>query len=208
MLRRFIWGVVVLPGLSAPTAARAELVTNGNFDADSPPGQTAPMGWILTDAASGADFFVGPGPGFGAFSPTNSANFGAVGALDDTLSQTLSTVAGQSYTLTYELAHDSTNSANDFSVSWDGAVIPGSALVNAGSFGYTQFTFTVTASSASTVLAFSGRENPAWYDLDNVSVVEAASAVPEPSTLALLALGGTGWAGWRRWKGKRGTAAA
>jgi hypothetical protein len=169
--------------------ASADLVVNGNFDANSPPAQTAPAGWTLTPAASGSDFFVGAGPGFGAFSPPNSANFGAVGSLDDTLSQTLATTPGVTYTLTYQLAHDGTaGDGNDFSASFGGVVIPGSVLVDAAGFGYTLFSFTVTASTASTVLSFAGREVPAWYDLDNVSVV----GVPEPSSLALSGLGMVG----------------
>jgi hypothetical protein len=39
---------------------------------------------------------------------------------------------------------------------------------------------------------------------DNIyNAVSDATAVPEPSTLALLTLGGLGLAGWRRWKGRR-----
>ena len=44
------------------------------------------------------------------------------------------------------------------------------SLVNQSAFGYTLYSYTVTAASASTVLAFFGRENPAFYDLDNVTV--------------------------------------
>jgi hypothetical protein len=87
---------------------------------------------------------------------------------DDELSQTLATVAGQEYTLSFELAHDATDSENDFSA-WFGAdeVL---SLVNSSAFGYTLYSYTVLATSASTTLAFYGREVPAWYDLDNVSV--------------------------------------
>ena len=90
-------------------------LTNGNFDANNPGTQTAPLGWTLTPASSGADFFVGAGPTYGAFSSPNSANFGSVSGTDDELSQTLSTVPGQQYTITFELAHNSSNAANDFS---------------------------------------------------------------------------------------------
>jgi hypothetical protein len=52
----------------------------------------------------------------------------------------------------------------------------------------------ITLSSSGDSANFSATENTALV---------AASAVPEPSSLALLTLGGFGLAVWRRWKGKR-----
>jgi hypothetical protein len=175
-------GIVASLALVAPTA-RANIVLNGDFDANSPGIGTAPADWTLINAASGSDFFVGPGPVYGAFSPPNSANFGAVHSFDDTLEQTLSTIAGQSYSLTYELAHADSDAENDFSASWGGVTIPGSQLVNdITEFNYTEYSFIVTAASSSTVLAFAGREVPSWYELDNVVV----TPVPEPRYYAVL----------------------
>ena len=50
--------------VGAGQATAANIVLNGSFDADNPPGGTAPLDWTLTPAASGTDFFVGPGPDF------------------------------------------------------------------------------------------------------------------------------------------------
>ncbi len=178
----------------------SNIVLNGDFDANSPPEGTAPVDWTLTPAASGSDFFVGPGPTFGAFSAPNSANFGAVGDFDDELSQVLATTPGVFYTLTYELAHDETDAENDFSVTWGGVTIPGSALLNSASFGYTLFSFSgLEATSSSTTLAFFGREVPAWYDLDNVSV----SSIPEPASLLLLGSALLGLAGYAKARSRR-----
>jgi PEP-CTERM motif-containing protein len=179
-------------------AARANLVANPNFDLDNPAQQTAPLDWTLTKAAVGSDFFVNGTAGAGAFSAPNSANFGAEGAFDDKLSQVLATTVGQAYTISFELAHAATNSVNDFSAQFGG--IPIFSLVNAAAFGYTLETFTATATSSSTELDFFGRENPSFYNLDNVSVVAISGAVPEPSTWAMMLLGfaGLGFMAYRR----------
>jgi hypothetical protein len=177
------------------SAAGPNIVKNPGFDLNTPPAGTAPLDWTLNNAASGSDFFVGPGPTFGAFSPPNSANFGAVGSEDDILSQILFTVPGDTYTISFELAHDSTNAQNDFNAWWGTTNLLD--LVNASSFGYTMYTFTeVGTPGPFTVLSFHGREVPAWYSLDNVSVT---SNVPEASTWAMMVLGfaGLGFAGFR-----------
>jgi hypothetical protein len=174
--------------LSSGSSTSANLVANPNFDLDSPPAQTAPLDWTFTPAASGSDFMVGPGAGFGSFSPPNAANFGATGPFDDELSQVLSTVAGDSYTISFELAHPETNTANDFSAWFGGAELY--SLVNASAFPYTLVTLSGVATSSSTTLAFYGRENPFWYVLDNVSVT--GPAIPETPTWTMLLAGFAG----------------
>jgi hypothetical protein len=186
-----------LLGLSGQ--ASANLVLNPNFDLNSPSPGVAPLDWTLTIAASGSLFFVGEDelfPPTPNISPPNTANYGAVGATDDTISQTLHTVAGDTYTISFYLAHDSTNTKNDFSASFGGVKIL--SLVNAAAFGWTFESFTEVATSNSTVLSFSGRENVAFYGLDNVDV-EGTSGVPEPSTWAMMLIGfaGLGVFGYR-----------
>jgi hypothetical protein len=184
---------VLTLAMAAMPLAQADIVVNGNFDANSPPSATAPLGWVFTPASDGTDFLVGPGPGFGALSAPNSANFGAVGSTDDVLSQVLSTVAGDSYVLDFWLAHEGNNNENDFSASFGGTTVL--SLANQAEFGYTEFTFTVTASGPSTTLTFAGREVPGWYDLDNVSVDPVNASTPEPAGVMLLGtlIGLVGW---------------
>jgi hypothetical protein len=172
-----------LTGLAGPAGATVNIVANPNFDLNTPPGGTAPLDWTLTPAASGSDFYVGTGPVYGAFSLPNAANFGATGSLDDTLSQVLATVPGRMYTLSFELAHDSSNTENDFSAWFGGTEV--FSLVNADSFPFSLFSFDVVATSSSTALAFDGREVPAWYGLDNVSV----TSIPEARTWTMMLVG-------------------
>ena len=75
--------------------------------------------------------------------------------------ETLATVPGDSYTLSYWVYHSSTDAENDFQVSWGGNVVQN--LSNASSFGWTKYTFTEAATSTATVLQFSSYEVPARY---------------------------------------------
>lgn len=179
---------------AAGAHASTNLVQNGDFEANftsGPAFETAPLGWTLSPALADSDFYVGGGTQYGSYSGINSANFGAFGNYDDELSQDISTIAGHTYTVSFELAHFNTDSQNDFSASFGG--VQGLSLVDTSAFGYTRESFTTTATSSSTALAFYGREVPGWYELDHVSVVDLA-AVPEPSTwlLMIAGLGGVG----------------
>jgi hypothetical protein len=94
------WGVAGLPA-----TATANMLVNGGVDPDSPPLQSvaggiwtsaAPAGWPLAPAAAGtSSFFVSPMPLVGAPTAPNAANFGALGTLEDHLSQGRPTPAGQ-----------------------------------------------------------------------------------------------------------------
>ena len=90
---------------------------------------------------------------------------------------------GNTYVLSFWIQNVSPNSSPaELAVTWGGTVVLDLAdplgstnnypqqLLPANAPGYTQFTVTVQASSASTVLAFYGRQDPAWFAIDDVSV--------------------------------------
>jgi flagellin len=161
--------------LTLAAEARGSSITNGGFET------TGFTGWTVDHATSGSLLSLGGH----AHSGAGAAWFGAIGAGDDALSQTFATLPGESYVVTFWLAHGASDSANDFTASWNSA--PLLSLINASSFGQREYTFTATAAGDESTLRFSGRELVDYYFLDDVSVVPVPT--PEPATLALVAAG-------------------
>ena len=87
--------------------------------------------------------------------------------------------------------------ANFFSINWDGASI--FSLTDLSAFDYAEFTFNVTASSASTALQFEFMQKPSFFLLDDVSVNAGGVTVPDTgSAFSLLGLAFLGIAALRR----------
>lgn len=168
--------------LVVPKAHAVDIVVNGGFES----GAFAP-GWTLTDPdPMGTLSNVGSNPTF-AHSGIYHANLGTASP-SASLTQTLATTFPGLITLSYWLAHDVTPAgppvSNMFQVFFGGVLVPGSTLVNVGTFGYTQFTFTnLIATGGSTSLEFRFTDGNDFFRLDDVSV-----NVPESGATALLAL--------------------
>ena len=116
------------------------LVQNGGFETGDFTGWTLSGNTTYMSVASGNSQFVHSGTYGAAMGPSGSLGF---------LSQTLTTVAGQNYLLSFWL--DSPNIAgtltpNEFTVAWNGNTL--TEMVNIGKIGWTNLQFIVTATNA------------------------------------------------------------
>jgi hypothetical protein len=152
------------------------------------------MGWTLTGndvplqlndqyGVEGTD----PLDGIAPHSGSDQAFFADLDANATTLSQTLSTVAGKTYVLSFYLAQDTATVppySNLFSASFAGVSLE--SLTAVGVEGYTKYSYAGVASTSSSVLSLTLGNDLGEFLLDDVSVTLA----PEPSTW-MMAFGGS-----------------
>ena len=149
------------------------LVANGNFATGDFTDWT--LGGNYTSTSTGPEIFTDAN---GEGGSTYAAGMGSVGA-DGTLSQTIATTAGQTYTLSFWLQNEG-STGNDFKAIWNGQTLL--SLTNAAQFGYTEYTDTVTATGSTTTLEFSAANAPSQWDLDNISLTaNGTSSTPPPA---------------------------
>jgi len=195
---------IVAIAMALPVAAHATssaCATSGNLVQNCGFGTGDFTNWTLSgnDVPSGAGNLYGVDQGTdpdgtGPHSGSTQAYFGDSRTNPISLTQTIATVAGKSYTISFYVAQD-TAIVSPYSDLLDASF--GNGVLNmtgVGVEGYTQYSFTGTASSSSSTLDLTFGNDQGYFLLDDVSV-KANATVPEPptpvlfGTAALLLLG-------------------
>jgi len=170
-------------------ASASSIVTDGGFESGLENVYTGDMGdgWIVT-AGTGAicnDISAVACGNAGSAHTGNQMAFLDWANTFDTISQTLNTIVGQTYIIDYFVAGTQPNLLD---VTFGGSTLFNGTSPTGGvdSTDYVEYTFNATATSTSTVLAFSGERTLGAGEilLDDVSV----SPTPEPSALFLTGL--------------------
>ncbi len=172
MLRRILASCAL--SLAFASSASAQVV-NGGFE------DGLLTGW----AKSGSVCFDNIGVGAVA----HSGNFGyKIGPFGGTcnISQSVATAIGQQYDFSYWL-QNGFGTPNSFQAFFGGVATQ--SLSNSGAFAYTQSLYTVTATTATTVIEFRFQNNPSYWNIDDISVTQTSTVAPEPSTYVLMGAG-------------------
>jgi hypothetical protein len=183
--------MALLLGISA-TASASNLVINGGFEDGNL------TGWTINSSASIPWHVYSSYENLIPNSGTYFAETGCVGtgclaygtSTANDLSQPLTTVAGQSYTLSFYTSNGGSiasgqNVPSELDVYWGGNLVVGLNPVPGAAPAYTMYTATVTATGTLSNLEFLGRQDPSWIALDDVSV----TAVPLPASVWLMLSG-------------------
>jgi hypothetical protein len=169
--------------------ARANLVVDGGFEADTAGAAPNNPPWVSNDGVVIDNAF--PHSGLQDAAMGNSSTGGS-----GTLSQLLPTVAGQDYVLDFWVFDESANPADTFDVSLGTFSLP--TITGDTTPSYTEFTATVPAADVgnNATLAFSAINGFSNWNLDDVSVTAVTAAVPEPAGVALLGTALILWLGF------------
>ena len=203
-------GLVVAGSMPAHAA---EIIVNGGFDGDNVPaggikfygnGQTiGGGGWTVIgdqDPQNAAlnihTTYMEPGITYNSQAGPNALDLTAGGNTGmNAIEQTIATIAGQAYTLSFYLGNATSNasplaSSVSLQIGDAAAQIFSNALVSPGAVNWLNFTTPFVATGSSTAIRFTnltpGPDN--YAGLDTISV-QAVPAVPEPATWMMMILG-------------------
>jgi hypothetical protein len=190
--------LISLSGVGAPAMA-ANLLVNGDFEASSDP-TTTPPGWTNIGHSDGViPYTIGPLPAFDGKYFYDLGGYGdPSGPVGDGIMQSVATVIGKSYKLSFGLSSEDVagDSALQVLIGGQSTLYP---LTSTGTWflkGFTVQTIDYVATSAMTDIKFIEVKNSSagFNDplIDGVSF--ASSSAPEPASWAMM-LGGFGLLG-------------
>jgi len=180
--------------VSICNATAGNLVANcgfetGDFTSWTLSGNDVPGELNNLYGVEGVDPFDGISPNSGA----NQAFFADLVANATTLEQDIATTATDMYTVSWFLAQDTMvgsqpTETNAFSASFGGTTLTNLTAVPVE--GYTKYSYTVTATSSSSVLSLTLGNDLGEFLLDDISVVnDTPAATPEPPAWTLMLVG-------------------
>jgi hypothetical protein len=169
---------------------RTSFVPNGDNTMSLDGGSTAMTGWtVIGDSIAwiGTPNPFGLGPSNGDFFLDLTGY--PVGAPFGGVQQTLATVAGRQYEVTFDLGSHLGSGIASVDVSAAGASQTFSSSNPNAPVVWESQTFRFTASAGATVLSLLGSGGTDYIGLDNVAVADLGAGVPEPATWAMLIAG-------------------
>ncbi len=173
-------------------AVAGNLVTNcgfetGDFTSWTLSGNDVPGELNNLYGVEGVDPYDGTIPLDGSY----QAFFGDLDANATTLAQSIATTSGDQYTITFYVAQDTTPIdpyGNELEATFGGITLVDESDIDAE--GYTEYTGTVDATSATSTLDLTFGNDVGYFQLDDVSVVNTTPVVtPEPGSLLLFGTG-------------------
>jgi hypothetical protein len=175
------YSVVVSNAFGSITSTGAvlavSLLQNGDFASGNM------NGWVQSGNTGGTS--VSTSPAY-AYSGNYGLSAGPSGSLGF-LSQTISTVPGQSYLLSFWLDSPG-GTPNEFQVSWNGN--PVFDQTNVPALGWTNMQFTLLATETNTDLEFGFRNDPYYFGLDDISVTVISTPSPRLANAGFSLNGG------------------
>ena len=163
------------------------IVQNGGFEAGTFTNWT-----LVGNTVNGGATYNSVEPESSYPTVVHSGNYGTfLGDLTPaTLAQTLVTVPGQTYLLSFWLSNPSAGAGEQFQVNWiTNATTAGQIyyVTNPPVLAWTNFTYVLAATGTNTVLQFGAQNVPNYFGLDDVSV----TPIPNPAISQLARSGNT-----------------
>src|SRR5262249_55892702 len=130
-------------------------------------------GWTLTgDTVVGNMTYNAVGTDNSFINVVHEGLFGAFlgeGGTTASLAQTLATIPGQQYRVSFWLDENGDGDVQLFSLYWDGTTLL--SRTNSATFAWTNYQYTVTASATNTVLEVIEEDDPGYFGFDEVTVM-------------------------------------
>jgi hypothetical protein len=195
------WSIVILASLSlvvlTTNSVRAELL-NGDFETMGTQwvnGVTDVPLWLVTDISQATGIYNSTSYGIKSHSGNSFLWGGAYMGYTATISQTVTTTAGQLYNLEFWLANTNGGLAadNNWAIMWNNTTLASAS--KAADFGYSDYSFLVSGAGKDT-LTFIFNNEPGGFGLDDVSL--KTSSVPISPSVILFASGLLGLVFFRR----------